>query len=109
MNEHGLIGAVTMIYNNPRYRYDSDSFLVPNKYVLSVMNADGRVLIKQELPGYSKKNGRASDLLVDVKLHVSPSGRRVILEWNKSESKQKCEAYQGLCPTREIVELPKSD
>jgi hypothetical protein len=108
MNEHGLIGAVTMIYNDPRHRYDSDSFLVPNKYVLTVMNADGRVLIKQELPGYSKKSGRAN-LLAGVQLHVSPSGRRVILEWNESKSNQKCETDQGRCVMREIVELPKRD
>lgn len=103
MNEHGLVGTVAMIYNYRRNRYYSGWQAVPNKYVLNILNVDGRILIRQELPGYSKKN-LLSNALIDVKVHVSPSGRRVILEWRKA--KEKCETD---CRVRKIVEFPRPD
>ena len=104
MNEHGLVGTVTMIYNDRRNRYVPGWFAVPDKYVLNVLNVDGRILIRQELPAYSKKD-LLSRALIDVKVHVSPSGRRVILEWG--ESKEKCKTDDGLCKVRKIFEFPR--
>jgi hypothetical protein len=104
MNEHGLVATVAMIYSDGRNRYGSDSFVIPNKYVVGALNVDGRILIRQELPGYSKKDpGRA---LIDAKVHVSPSGRRAILEWG-----ERCKADHSVssCPIRKVVELPKQN
>src|SRR5262245_13463161 len=102
MNEHGLVGTVAMIYSEGRDPHDSDSLVVPNKYVIGALNVDGRVLIRQELPGYSQHG--ATRALVDVRVHVSPAGQRAILEWRAM-----CETGRGLpsCPSRKIVALPK--
>ena len=82
MNEHGLVGTVAMIYNYRRNRHDSGWFAVPNKYVVNVLNVDGRILIRQELPGYSKKdqlsNGRSVSRLpseIDDQTGVGPALR----------------------------------
>jgi len=102
MNEHGLLGTVAMIYSDGRDPHDSDSLVVPNRYVIGALNVDGRILIRQELPGYSNKD--PSRALIDVRVHVSPSGQRAILEWGAM-----CETNRGLpsCPFRKVVALPK--
>ena len=93
MNEHGLIGAVTLIYRDQRARNESDSFVFPDKYVFRALDVDGRTLIRQEMRGRG---------ISDVNIHIAPSSRRIVLRW--SDIKQWCGTN---CEVGKIVELPK--